>query len=169
MDTVHPSTLGSFFHKTRPVTFSLVVNDCGVCFERQEDAEHLVASLKKHRPIKTDLTGSQCVGVDLQWDHINRALKTSMKNCVKQAPLQFQCPEPSKRQHSPSPFTPPICGSKVQMATADNSEPMTPAQKHRLQHRSLESSCVLHDQLMTPQCMPSMLLQPKSTQAHKKP
>ena len=38
-------TPGLFFHKTRHISFSLVVDDFGVCFQRQEDAEHLVASL----------------------------------------------------------------------------------------------------------------------------
>ena len=56
-----------------------------------------------------------------------------MKNHVKRAPLQFQHPAPTKRQHSPSRFTPPTHGSEIQMATVDNTEPMTPAQKQRLQ------------------------------------
>ena len=124
---------GLFFHKTRPISFSLVADDFGVCHQRQEDAEHLVASLKKHHPIKTDWTGSCHVGIDLHWDHNNRTLKTSMKNYVKRALLQFQHPTPTKPQHSPSPFTPPNYGSKIQMATVDNTKPMTPAQKQQLQ------------------------------------
>ena len=131
----HPSkhTPGLFFHKTRPISFSLVVDDFGACCQKHEDAEHLVNAPKQHHPIKTDWTGSRHCGIDLHWNHNNGTLTTSMKNCVKRALLQFQHPTPTRKQHAPSPFTPPTCGSKIQMATIDNTEPMTPAQKQRLQ------------------------------------
>lgn len=104
--------------------------------------EVLHGVLKKHHPIKTDWTGSCCVGIDSNWSHNNRTLKTSMKNCVKRAPLQFQHPAPSKPQHSLSPFTLSTRGSKVQMVTAENTAPMTPAQKQWLQQITGKFPCL---------------------------
>ena len=52
-------TPGLFLHKTRPISFSLVVDDFGACYQRKEDAEHLVQALQQHYPIKVDWTGSR--------------------------------------------------------------------------------------------------------------
>ena len=135
-------TPGLFFHKTRPISFTLVVDNFGICHQRQEDADHLVNALKQCCPIKTDWSESHHCGVDLDWNHDNRTLKTSMKNCIKRALLQFQPPAPARQQHAPSPFTPPNCGSKNQMATVDNTEPMTPAEKQRLQQMTGKFLCL---------------------------
>jgi hypothetical protein len=39
-------TPGLWKHKSRPPTFTLVVDDFGVKYEKKGDAEHLIASIK---------------------------------------------------------------------------------------------------------------------------
>lgn len=46
-------TPGLFVHKTRDISFSLVVDDFGVKYTKREDAEHLAVTLTKRYPIKT--------------------------------------------------------------------------------------------------------------------
>ena len=137
-----PHTPGLFLHETCPMSFTLVADDFGVGCENKDDAEHLVASLMHHHPIKTDWSGSRCVGIDLDWNHNDRTLKTSMKNHVKRALLQFQHPKPTKSQHSPSPFAPPNCGAKVQLTAIDNSAPLSPKQKLHLQQITGKFPCL---------------------------
>ncbi len=40
------NTPGLWKHESRPLTFTLVVDDFGVKYEIKEDAEHLIASIK---------------------------------------------------------------------------------------------------------------------------
>jgi hypothetical protein len=49
-----PNTPGLFTHTTRPVTFSLVVDNFGVKYVSREHAEHLVATLQKLYAITPD-------------------------------------------------------------------------------------------------------------------
>jgi hypothetical protein len=56
-----PNTPGLFMHTTRPVTFSLVVDDFGV--------KYVVTTLQKFYSITTDWTGSKYCGLSLLWDY----------------------------------------------------------------------------------------------------
>ena len=78
-------TPGLYKHKSRPINFSLVVDDFGVLYESKADAQHLESSLKEHYPITTDWSGDKYIGVDLEWNYDKRELITSMKGYVKRA------------------------------------------------------------------------------------
>ena len=64
--------LGLWRHKWRPITFTLVVNNFGVKYNRKEHAKHLVASLEaaKYR-VKTDWKGKKYIDITLYWDYRN--------------------------------------------------------------------------------------------------
>jgi hypothetical protein len=47
-------TPGLYTHKTRPMAFSLVVDDFGVKFVNKQDMDHLVATIGNRYPIKVD-------------------------------------------------------------------------------------------------------------------
>ena len=117
----HPCsfTQGLYKHETRPIAFSLVVDDFGVKYTRKEDAEHLLQALTDHYPMKSDWEGEYYLGITLKWDynkvHKNRNVKLSMPGYVKEALLQFQH-EKTKDTYAPSPYTEPIYGRKQQMA-----------------------------------------------------
>jgi hypothetical protein len=40
------NTPGLWIHTTCPITFTLIVNDFGATYERQEDVDHLIAAIK---------------------------------------------------------------------------------------------------------------------------
>jgi len=53
-------TPGLWRHISRPIQFTLVVDDFGVKYAGREHAEHLIKTLKKHYEIATDWEGDLC-------------------------------------------------------------------------------------------------------------
>ena len=51
-------TPGLWKHESRPLTFTLVVDDFGVKYEKKEDVEHLIASIKATYRLTKDWTGN---------------------------------------------------------------------------------------------------------------
>ena len=57
--------LGLWRHKTRPITFTLVVDDFGVKYTTEEDAQHVVSVLRQHYDITEDWKGERYIGMYL--------------------------------------------------------------------------------------------------------
>ena len=104
-----------------------MVDDFGVRYKKREDAEHLLKTISDRYPVKAEWDPTFYLGVTLEFDYTARTCKMSMPGYVKQALLKFHH-EFSKTTHSPSPFNQPVYGKKIQMATIDNTNPMTPVQ-----------------------------------------
>ena len=60
---------GLWKHKTRPIHFTLVVNDFGVKYTGQEDVDHLKATLECNYTVMADWTGKRYIGITLNWDY----------------------------------------------------------------------------------------------------
>ena len=58
---------GSWQHITRPIYFSLVVDDFGVKYIDKADSDHLIVALKKQYEISKDWTGGLYCGIKLKW------------------------------------------------------------------------------------------------------
>ncbi|KAL7480170.1 hypothetical protein ACHAW6_005874 [Cyclotella cf. meneghiniana] len=113
---------GFWKHKTRPIQFVLVVDDFGIKYIKQEDLDHLIASLEKHYEVTVDTEGREFVKIELDWDYENGKVHLSMMPYLQKALRQFDNVVPSKRQDSPYPHVPPKYGSKKQFAEYDTSE-----------------------------------------------
>ena len=61
-----PHTPGLRKHVSRPIAFTLVVDDFGVKYVGKKNADHLVAALKGTYKISEDWTGSLYCGIDLE-------------------------------------------------------------------------------------------------------
>ena len=61
-----PITPGLWRHQTHPLQFSLVVNDFGIKYERQEDITHLLNALKTIYKISEDWDGKLDYGLNLE-------------------------------------------------------------------------------------------------------
>ena len=79
-----PHTPGLWKHKTRPVQFSLLVDDFGVKYVGRENAEHLIQSLQQHYKLQVDEKGALYCGIKLDWDYNKRTLDISMPGYVQQ-------------------------------------------------------------------------------------
>lgn len=96
-----PHTPGFFKHKTRPISFSLVVDDFGVKYQVTEHAEHLILTLREKYVITLDWTGAKYIGLTIDWDYKNRTVDISMPGYIAKALQRFQHEKPIKPQHSP--------------------------------------------------------------------
>jgi hypothetical protein len=71
-------THGSWTQDTRPISFSLVVDDFGVKYVSREHAEHLMTCIKKTYNIFSDWNGTAYCGLTLEWEYKNRTGDLSM-------------------------------------------------------------------------------------------
>jgi hypothetical protein len=71
-------THGLWTHDTRPISFSLVVDDFGVKKFGREHAEHLMACIRKNYNISSDWNGGAYCGLTLDWDYQKRTVHLSM-------------------------------------------------------------------------------------------
>ena len=65
-------TPGLWRHITRPIAFSLVVDEFGVKYVHKDDADHLANSLKNAYKLAEDWIGSLYCGITLKWNYNRR-------------------------------------------------------------------------------------------------
>ena len=111
-------TPGLWKHQTRPISFTLVVDDFGVKYVNEEDLNHLIASLRQKYELHVDLTGSFMLGMSITWDYANRHVDISMAKYIKKALAKFQHNQPPHHQAQPHRWTPPVYGASVQTPPA---------------------------------------------------
>jgi hypothetical protein len=88
-------TRGLWTHNTRPISFSLVVDDFGVKYIGQEHAAHLMTCIKKNYSISSDWNGTAYCGLNLDWDYKDRTVDLSMPGYIKSALHKYQHPAPA--------------------------------------------------------------------------
>ena len=93
-------TPGLWKHITRPVQFTLVVDDFGIKYVGKEHVEHLLNALQEHYTLDIDWKGELYCGITLQWDYKNRHVDISMPGYIKKL-LQRYNHTCKKAQHSP--------------------------------------------------------------------
>jgi hypothetical protein len=94
-------THGLWKHDTRPITFSLVVDDFGVKYVGPEHAEHLMECIKKNYNISSDWKGSAYCGLTLEWDYKNKTVDLSFPGYIKAALHKHQHAAPTRPEHAP--------------------------------------------------------------------
>jgi len=106
---------GLFKHKTRPLCFSLVVDDFEVSYVGKEHALFLMQVLQENGyTITHDWTGSIFCGITLHWDYANGTVDMSMSGYVEKALNRFSHTPPTKSEDSPHHNEPIIYGQKTQ-------------------------------------------------------
>ena len=61
-----------WYHKTKSLTFTLVLYNFGVKYVDKSNAEHLIASLKANYALTVDWTGNLYCRISLDWNYVNR-------------------------------------------------------------------------------------------------
>ena len=117
-------TPGFWKHESRPISFTLCVDDFGVKYVGVEHFQHLQKVLNKHYKTSTDMTGSRYLGLTLDWDYENKEVHLSMLDYVPDALVRFQHPHPKKPQHQPYPHIEPKYGEKKQYAPDEDTSPL---------------------------------------------
>jgi hypothetical protein len=88
-------TPGIWLHKTRPISFTLVVDDFAVKYVDKQHAEHLRNALLQTYELTTDWTATVYSGMTLKWDNKHRTCDISMPGYVSNVLSKFQHDAPS--------------------------------------------------------------------------
>ena len=110
-------------HKSRPIYFCLVVNDFAVKYVNREDADHLIATIRKYYPMTVDEDATKYIGLTIQWDYTNQKAHIHMPGYLDKAFVRFNHEPPMKIQNSPYPHVPPNYGAKTQYAVEEIESP----------------------------------------------
>jgi hypothetical protein len=108
---------GLWTHDTHPISLSLVVDDFGVKYVGREHAEHLMTCIKKNYNTSSDWNDTSYCGLTLDWDYKNRTVDLSLPGYIKAAPHKYQHHAPTRPEHAPHGWNPPIYGAKTQFVS----------------------------------------------------
>lgn len=104
-----------FKHVSNSVTFTLVVDDFGIKYTRDADADHLMTTLRKlYRMTEDRSTQQKYVGITIEHDRKARTIQLSMPGYVQKALTRFGQPKKPGAK-SPLTYTPPRYGPEQQM------------------------------------------------------
>jgi hypothetical protein len=103
-------TPGLWLHKSRPISFTLVVDDFAV--------------LQTYE-LTTDWTATVYSGMTLKWDYNNRTCDISIPGYVSNVLSKYQHDAPKHPQHTPSRYVTPVYGANSHYATKDETPPLT--------------------------------------------
>jgi hypothetical protein len=112
-------TYGLCTHDTRPISFSLVVDDFGVKYFGREHAEHLMACIRKNYNISSDWNGGAYCGLTLDWEYEKCTVDLSMPGYIKVTLHKYQHPAPARPEHAPHTWNRPIYGAKTQFVNEE--------------------------------------------------
>ena len=90
-------TPGLWRHVTRPIEFSLVVDDFGVKYVGKKHADHLLKVLHKYYKTSTDWKGSLYCGVSLNWNYNELYVDISMPGYIDKVRQRFNHEMPPSR------------------------------------------------------------------------
>jgi hypothetical protein len=114
---------GLWLHKTRPIAFSLIVDDFAVKYVGKQHADHLRNALLQSYELTTDWEEEVYSYMSLKWDYKNRTCNISMPGYVSHVLNKFQHDAPKHPHHTPSKYVKPVYGAKTQYATQDETPP----------------------------------------------
>eukprot|EP00804_Cyclotella_cryptica_P016363 CCRYP_009915-RA/>CCRYP_009915-RA protein AED:0.19 eAED:0.12 QI:0/0/0/1/0/0/2/0/920 len=127
-------TPGLWRHVTRPISFTLVVDDFGVKYVGQEHAKHLIHVLQENYMMSIDWDGALYCGIQLNWDYDHRTLDISMPRYIDKVLQRFQHPVPSSPQNGPYKPYPKKYGAAAQdPIPTDASAPLRSDGQKRIQ------------------------------------
>jgi hypothetical protein len=109
------NTPGLWLHKSRSISFTLVVDDFAVKYNGKQHAEHLWNAHLQTYEITTDWTATVYSGMTLKWDYRKRTCDISMPGYVSNVLSKFQHDAPKHPQHTPSRYVTPVYGAKPNM------------------------------------------------------
>jgi hypothetical protein len=119
-----------FRHITRDIMFSLVVDDFGVRYTKQEDADHLIQTLESNAyKLKVRPLGDKYLGMSISFDRVQHTVSLSMPGYVTKMLKRFR-PQyllPGHRAaKTPGRYIPPSYTSGPQVVFVDNTEKLSP-------------------------------------------
>jgi hypothetical protein len=108
------TTPGLWKHDTRPISFSLVVDDFSEKYVGQENAQHLLDTIRQYYKCSCDWEAERYCRNSIKWDYEGQKVHLSMPGYVPKALICFRHPPPppTKSQDQPYPHIKPNYGAK---------------------------------------------------------
>jgi hypothetical protein len=144
-----PRIHGLWKHDTRHISFSLVVDDFGVKYVGREHAEHLMECINNNYNISSDWNGSAYCGLTLEWDYKNRTVDLYMPGYIKAALHKYQHAAPTRPDHAPHTWNPPIYGAKTQYVEDETTSPAL-SNKYVNKLQQLTGTLLYYDRAVDP-------------------
>jgi hypothetical protein len=148
------NTTGLWRHTTRRTKFCLCVDDFGVKYFSQQDADHLLNSLRNHYKISVDYTGKHYCGLTMDWDYDNKHVDISMPKYIPAMLKKLQHPTPKKPQYAPHHWSKPVYGKRLQMTPVDTTAPLDTKGIRRVQ--SIIGSILYYSRAVDPTMLPAL-------------
>jgi hypothetical protein len=117
------TTPGLWKHDTRPISFTLVVDDFGVKYVGEENAQHLLDAVRQYNKCSCDWVGERFCGLTIKWDYDGRKVHLAMPGYLPKALTRFKHPIPTNPQDQPYPHIKPNYGAKTQHTAAEDTSP----------------------------------------------
>jgi hypothetical protein len=147
-------TPGLWKHNTRRTTFTLAVDDFGIKYFSNADADHLFSAIETRYSLTNDWSGSSYLGLTLRWNYAAGYVDISMPSYVPKALAKFQHPPPASAQHAPHQWTKPVYGQKVQYANTDTSSLLNKKETQRVQ--SVSGTFLYYARAVDPTILPAL-------------
>ena len=124
----HPLVECLFIHKTRNISFALIVDDMGIKYANDDDLDYLINVIEPHWKLKVDKTGSKFVGMHLIWQYERPTPRVMVFNptVVRDALARFAPGKTLRGRSTPSPYSQPVYGKHNQTGPFDDSSPAPP-------------------------------------------
>eukprot|EP00957_Ditylum_brightwellii_P046485 3527710-Ditylum_brightwellii.AAC.1 len=121
-------TPGLWRHTYLPTTFVLCVDDFGVKYLTQEDANHLIQSAKAKYRATVDWKGTKYCGITLEWHYDKKYVDISVPGYVKKGLTKLKHPTPTKQEYLPHRHVKIKYGPEGQMVPEKDISPKVPQQ-----------------------------------------
>ena len=151
-------TPGLFKHETRPMWFTLTVDDFGVKYIGKEHAKHLMDVLKSYYKMEEDWEGKLYCGISLEWNYEEGYVDISMPNYVKKKVIEYGYEPSKRRQYSPYQPDPIVYGKNSDKIPKDKKYAFLSLQDKRFVQQVLDSFlyCTMRAQLTYQSCKLSL-------------
>jgi hypothetical protein len=106
------TTPGLWKHDTRPISFSLIVDDFGVKYVGKENAQHLLDTVRQYYKRSCDWERERYCGLTIKWDYDGQKVHLLMPGYLPKALTRFKHPIPTTPQDQPYPHIKPNYGAK---------------------------------------------------------
>ncbi len=116
-------TPGLWQHTTRPVSFTLVVDNFGMKYTHKSDVNHLIECLKTYYKLTKDWDGNLYCGIKLKWDYNARMLDISMSGYIVKQLQKYKHDMPTRPQHCPYTPQPRQYGTNAQQPIPPDTSP----------------------------------------------
>jgi hypothetical protein len=117
------TTPGLWKQDTRPISFSLVVDNFGVKYVGVENEQHLLDSVQQYYKCSCDWEGECYCRLTIKWDYQGQKVHLLMPGYLPKALTHFCHPTPTTPQDQPYPHTKPNYGAKMQHTAAVDTSP----------------------------------------------